>query len=150
MQMRNKRRSRSPQNIQGRKSKKTDNTQSQVSSQNDDSSVDTVKQTNGTMEGNIIDREFFSFLQVRFTVNASKKGTVAMREKLQTLMKTFREADESLVFTLYKTDSNKSNANLYTCAEKNTLQNPKDIPDSITAIGKYFFGAKPNSNGGLV
>ena len=150
MQMRNKRRSRSPQNIQGRKSKKTDNTQSQVSLQKDDSSVDTVKQTNGTMEGNTIDREFFSFLQVRFTVNASKKGTVAMREKLQTLIKTFREADESLVFTVYKTDSNKSNANLYTCAEKNTLQNPKDIPDSITAIGKYFYGAKPNSNGGLV
>ena len=51
---------------------------------------------------------------------------------------------------LYKTDSIKSKSKLYTCAAKNTLQNPKDIPDSITAIGKYFHGAKPNSNGGLV
>ena len=74
MQSRNKRRSRSPQNIQGKKNKRIENTQDQITIEEDASSVDTVKQTNGTMEGNTIDREYFSFLQVRFPVNASKKG----------------------------------------------------------------------------
>ena len=65
MQSRNKRRSRSPQNIQGRKNKRIENTQDQITIEKDASSVDTVKQTNGTMEGNTTDREYFSFLQVR-------------------------------------------------------------------------------------
>lgn len=150
MQPRNKRRSRSPQNALGRKNKKLDSMKDQEMKENDDVSVDTVKQTNSTAESNAIDREYFSFLQIRFTVNASKKGTVVLRDKLQTIVKIFRDADETLVFTSYKTDSILSDSKLYTCAAKNTIQNPTDIPDSITALGKYFHGAKPNSNGGMV
>ena len=67
--------------------------------------------------------EYFTFFQVRIAVNASKKGIVAMREKLQTILKIFRDANETLVFTPYKTDTILSESNLYTCAEKNTLQN---------------------------
>ena len=150
MQRRNKRRSRSPGNTPGRKNKRSDNKQDQEMKENDDASVDTVKQTNGTAEGNTVERENFSFLQIRFIVNASKKGTVAMREKLQTLVKTFHGVDETLIFTSYKTDAIMSKTNLYTCAAKDTIQNPKDIPDSITAIGNYFHGAKPNSKEGMV
>ena len=150
MQLRNKRRSRSP-NRQGRKSKRVEEKpNSTEETPKDDDSVDTVKQNNGSNDNSSIAREFYTFLQVRTAVSPSKKGTVVMRERLIGLFKSLQEADESLIITHYKTDAVQSEDKLFSCPAKHALQSPDAIPESITAIGKFFHGAKPNSNGGMV
>ena len=55
------------------------------------------------------------------------------------------------VLSHYKTTtSHDSDGNLSPIAEKYVVADAEDIPDSVTAMGKYFFGARPNSKGGSI
>ena len=94
---------------------------------------------------------FVTFLTLRFTVKESKKGSEAMREEISKLYKYLLEADNTVSFTHYKleTEEDPETGEIVTDTNK-VLDNPEDLPTSITSLGKFFFGARPNSKGGSI
>ena len=115
----------------------------------DDDSVRTLERDNRKPPATT-NRAHFTFLQLTVNVSASKKGTDAMRENFCQVLTTLREADDSVILTHFKTDPEQLDNDLYTCFTKHTIDDPTNLPTSITAIGKYFHGAKPKSDGGAI
>ena len=74
-----------------------------------------------------------------------------MREQFKKLFKIIQEADGDAVLSVYKTTTTYDEVNIpIPILNKYILDEPADIPDSITAMSKYFFGARPNSKGGQI
>ena len=74
-----------------------------------------------------------------------------MRKKISKLFKILQQADETLTFSHYRLDAIPDNDTREFCTPLSaTLDNPENIPTSITAMGKFFFGARPNNKGGII
>ena len=109
---------------------------------------ETIEATNGPTRR----RSFncVSFLQLRAEVSASKKGTATMKSKFQEIYKILLDADKTTCLSIYQTDPILDDNNKYTIEPSKIITSPNSIPDSITAMSKYFFGCRPNSEGGTI
>ena len=116
----------------------------------DTMSVNTEQHENGDAEPFFVDRTFCTFCSLRFSVAKANKATETMRLKLQELMTILQQADDSVMFTIYKTDPPQPINNLISTSPSLVLASPEDLPTSITALSKHFFGARPNSKGGTI
>ena len=114
----------------------------------DDSSADTHRQRNG--KNSTVTTKFVSFLLVRATVSTSKKGTETMRAKFIELLTTLKEADDTCSLSIYQLDPIPTDEGTYSSIASKLITQPDKMPDSITAMSKYFFGARPYSNGGTI
>ena len=113
--------------------------------ESDDDTVMHGNDSNASMS-----HKYASFLLLRTEVAASKKGTEAMKTQLATLLLTLREADESLALTPYKSELELGSDEQVVTAKSNLLSDSEALPTSITALGRFFFGARPRSDGGSV
>ena len=109
---------------------------------------ETLEATNGTTRSRSFSN--VSFLKLRMTVQASKKGTATMKAKFQEIFKILLDADENACLSVYQTDPIKNNNNKYTIEPTKIINNPTMLPDSITAMSKFFFGCRPISDGGVI
>ena len=74
-----------------------------------------------------------------------------MRLQISKLFKILRDADDLLAFSHYKLDLTlATDTNLHLTSTSLVIQDPDDLPTLITAMSKYFFGARPNSKGGTI
>ena len=120
-----------------------------VDLEQDDMSVDTVEANNESTS--YVSSEFVTFLSFQATVTASTKGSATMRDQFQTLFKIIQDADAGAALSVYKTTITYDDERTPTpILEKYVLDDPNDIPESITAMSKFFFGARPNSKGGQI
>ena len=113
----------------------------------DTMSVNTEQHENGDEESFFVDRKFCTFCSLRFSVAKANKATDTMRLKLQELMTILQQADDSVMFTIYKTNPPQPINNLISTSPSLVLASPEELPTSITALSKHFFGARPNSKG---
>ena len=94
---------------------------------------------------------FTTFLSFQFNVDKASKGSEEMRSKIIALFKILRQVDETLAFSMYKRDAIIDvESNLYTTPSSMVISDPSDVPTSITMMGKYFNGARPNNKGGNI
>ena len=91
-----------------------------------------------------------SFLKVSVNVQKALKATASMKTKFQEVFKCLREADDTTVLTHYKLDPTKDENDLFFNERNAILLNEMEIPESITAIGKFFQGCRPRSEGGII
>ena len=112
---------------------------------NDDNSTDTIMHDNSSA---LLHNSNF-FLLVRATVPPAKKATETMREKFQKILSILRDADNDVAITPYKTDTTLSDDKV-TTSPSAAITTTDRIPQSITALSKYFFGARPRSTGGTI
>ena len=115
-------------------------------SESDDSSVVTMQVDNSSNPS----FSHVSFLMLRANVNASKKGTDTMRSVFIKLHKALKEADNTITFTQYKTDPVIDQSGRVQSNSSLNLQDTSAYPTSITALSKYYFGARPLSEGGTI
>ena len=73
-----------------------------------------------------------------------------MKTKFQEVFKCLREADDTTVITHYKLDPTREENGLITNKRSMILANETEVPESITAIGKFFQGYRPRSEGGII
>ena len=74
-----------------------------------------------------------------------------MRTQLILLYKILQQADEDIAFSTSKTTITYGDDNLpLPVSSKEVIDDADDIPESTTAMSKYFFGAYPNSKGGQI
>ena len=74
-----------------------------------------------------------------------------MRKKIKDLFKVLQDADKAVAFSTYKTTNTyEDDDQPPLIAAKDVIDDPESIPESITAMSKYFFGARPNSKGGQI
>ena len=74
-----------------------------------------------------------------------------MKDQFQKLFKIIQDADADAALSFYKTTITYNDNNVPTpILDKDVIDDPSNIPDSITDIGKYFFGARPNSKRGQI
>ena len=84
---------------------------------------------------------FATFLTLRFDVKASQKGSEVMRLKLSSLYKVLLQADATLQFSFYQKDIIKdAESGKVITNVSDVLDNPDNIPTSITAMSKFFMG----------
>ena len=131
-----------------RKSTKRVEQSDEVMEGDDDNSVNTAKQGNG--KKTTVENNFVTFLLLRTTVPQSKKGTETMKGKFSELMKILQDADESCGFSIYQSDPIVNDNDKYSTNANNLITQAKNMPDSITALSKYFYGARPYSKGGTI
>ena len=94
---------------------------------------------------------FVTFLSFQIGVAKATKGSEEMRNKIMELFKILRQADKTLAFSVYKMDAVIDiESNQYTTNSSSIISTPEDIPTSITMMGKYFNGARPNNKGGTI
>ena len=94
---------------------------------------------------------FVTFLSLQIGVAKATKGSEEMRSKIMDLFKILRQADDTIAFSVYKTDAVIDvDTNLYPTANSMVISDPEDIPTSITMMCKYFHGARPNNKGGTI
>ena len=125
-----------PPRQQGKSSKKQD----------DDASADTIMAENTSP----ISHKYTTYLKLAAEVGPSKKGTDTLRSKYGEILATLRECDESSAFAPYKQDIAKDASGNTISSASEIIASPSAIPASITAMGKYFSGTRPNSDGGTV
>ena len=114
----------------------------------DAESVNTVQHNNGT-RGTISHKQVTYFL-LWTSVIASKQGTETMRKQFISMLTTLRAADESVVLTPYKTTITQADDGSHVHNIKDVISDPNKLPDSITGLSKFFYGARPNSTGGSI
>ena len=109
-------------------------------------SIDT--EAAGNINTQIVSTAYGTFLTFRFNVEASVKATDTMQAKISKLYEILLQADDFISFSHYKLDidHNPVTKEIIT-ATSAMLDGPDDIPTSITSMGTFFFGAKPNSKG---
>ena len=74
-----------------------------------------------------------------------------MRNKIVELFTILRQADDTLAFSIYKTNAIIDvDTNLYSTPDTAVISDPADIPTSITMMCKYFHSACPNNKGGTI
>ena len=72
-----------------------------------------------------------------------------MRRRIPALFNILQETNEAVAFSTYKTTITYEEEDFPTpIAAKEVIEEPDSIPESITSMSKYFFGARPNSKGG--
>ena len=114
----------------------------------DISDDETVAQTNhDTTKGSFTE---VSFLKISVKVPKALKATSMMKTKLQEVIKCLRDADNTVVLSHYKLDPTKDKDGFIKNKTNMILINDTEIPESITAIGKFFHGSRPRSEGGVI
>ena len=114
----------------------------------DISDDETVAQTNhDTTKGSFTE---VSFLKISVKVPKALKATSMMKTKLQEVIKCLRDADNTVVLSHYKLDPTKDKDGFIKNKTNTILINDTEIPESITAIGKFFQGSRPRSEGGVI
>ena len=98
----------------------------------------------------VISYKHVSYLKLGAMVQASKKGTATMKTKYQELFKTIQEADSDACLSIYKTDPDPDSSGKYIAQPNQIITCPTLIPESITAMSKFFFGSRPKSEGGVI
>lgn len=94
---------------------------------------------------------FVTFLSLQIGVAKATKGSEEMRNKIMDLFKILRQADDTIAFSIYKTDAVIDvDTNLYPTTSSAVITDLADIPTSITMMCKYFHGARPNNKGGTI
>ena len=120
--------------------------QSQNMDIDDDVSTSTDTATNKSQK--TLAKNHATFLTFAFTVPKSVKGSETMRLQLSKLFTILHDADDSLAFSHYKLESTlDTETNQQLTSTSLAIRDPDDLPTSITAMSKYFFGARPNSKG---
>ena len=114
----------------------------------DEASTDTVQATNSTEA--TVSHSFCTFVQLRCKVEASKQGTETMRKRFMKILTCLQEADPDVACSPFKTNKTKDSQGNILSLKKDMIEKSKDIPSSITKIGKFFFGSRPNSKGGMI
>ena len=102
----------------------------------DDTSVQLDKTMQANNSDNDYDHQQASFLMLRAEVISSKKGTETMQTKLVRIFSVLHEADDSIAFTPFKSDIDKTTAGLVTSSHSTTITSPDTLPHSITSLGK--------------
>ena len=117
---------------------------------NDDMSECTTAAANTNSA--IVISTYVSFLSFRFKVDKTdNKGSETMRKQICKLFKLLQHADDSLTFSHYKLDASPdNNTGTFSTPQSTTLDDPDNLPTSITAMGKFFFGARPYNKGGTI
>ena len=114
-------------------------------------SVDSNSTNAADNTSDVVITPYVSFLSLQIGVDKSSKGSEEMRNKIIALFKILRLADETIAFSTYKTDAiADSTTKLFSTPSSAAIEDPKDVPTSITAMGKYFHGARPNNKGGTI
>lgn len=91
-----------------------------------------------------------SFLKLSVKVTKANKATAAMKSKFQDAFKCIRDADATAALSIFRTDPTPDATGKYVGTKTSVIMRPEDIPESITAMGKYFFGCRPRSDGGVL
>ena len=112
-------------------------------------SVDTIEANNESTS--LVDAAYVTYIFVQITVAISTKGSATMRAQFQKGFKIIQDVDADAALSVNKTTTTHDIDGTRTLIlEKYILYDPTDIPDSITAMSKYFIGARPNSKGGKI
>ena len=123
-----------------------DNSPQAPSAMEDDDDMSICTAAAGNTNSSIVTSTYVSFLSFRFKVNKTdNKGSETMRKQICKLFKLLQQADDSLTFSHYKLDASPdADTGLFSTPQSVTLDDPENLPTSITAMGKFFFGARPN------
>ena len=113
---------------------------------NDDESEATAKATN---KDDIV-HPCCSYLLLRVEVSEAKKGTELMRSSFAKIFSILQDADDTVALTVFKSEPSTDDDGNYLTSSATILTAPENFPSSITALNKYFFGARPQSNGGVI
>ena len=102
----------------------------------DGSDDDTVTQTNN-------DKRLYSFpevsyLKISVQVTKTVKATLTMKAKFREVLRCIREADNTAIISHYKLDPTKDEQGMVRNKKSEVITNEEELPDSITALGKYF------------
>ena len=122
-----------------------------VTTNNDEMSIDSqsTNAADNTTEHTF--SSFVTFLSFQIGVAKATKGSEEMRNRIMELFKILRQADKTLAFSIYKTDAAIDiDTNQYITNTSSIISLPEDVPTSITMMGKYFNGARPNNKGGNI
>ena len=84
-----------------------------------------------------------SFLKISVKVTKTNKATATMKAKFQEMIKCIREADPTAAISHFRLDPTPNNDGTFTAQNSMLVTNPESVPDSITAMGKYFHGCQP-------
>ena len=94
---------------------------------------------------------YVTFLSFQIGVEKAIKGTEEMRNKIIALFKILRQADDTVAFSHYKLDAIiDPDTALFSTTSSLVISDPSDVPTSITRMGKFFHGARPNNKGGSI
>ena len=91
-----------------------------------------------------------SFLLFWVEVSESKKATEYMRSTFAKLFKILLDADETVCFTIFKTNHCLNDKKNHVNSASTFITNLDQLPTSITALIKYYYGARSQSNGGVI
>ena len=114
----------------------------------DGSDDDTVTQTN--IETRQCSFPEVSYLKFRVQVNKTLKATKMMQSKFKEVFKCIRNDDNTANISCFKLDPIKDSDGLFKNKRNVIVTNENELPDSITALGKYFHGCRPRSEGGTI
>ena len=74
-----------------------------------------------------------------------------VRAKVQSLFKIIQVTDSNLCFSHYKLNiESDSEGSINPISDTLVVEDPEDIPELITGMTKFFFGAHPNPKGGNI
>ena len=91
-----------------------------------------------------------SFLKISVKVTKTNKATATMKAKFQEMTKCIREADPTASISHFRIDPTPNDDGMFTAQSNVLVTNPESIPDSITAMGKFFHGCRPRAEGGVI
>ena len=114
----------------------------------DGSDEDTVTQTNNDMR--IYSFPVVSYLKISVQVTKALKATLTMKAKFREVLRCIREADNTAIISLYKLDPIKDDQGMVSNKKSEVITSEEELPDSITALSKYFYGCRPRSEGGMI
>lgn len=116
--------------------------------QNDISDDDTV--THGNGDNGKCSFPCVSFLKISVKVTKSNKATATMKAKFQEITKCIRDADSTASISHFRIDPTPKEDGMFHASKNMIVTGSDSIPDSITAMGKFFHGCRPRSDGGVI
>ena len=94
---------------------------------------------------------YLTFLSFQVGVAKSNKGSEEMRTKIMALFKILRQVNNSLVFSHFKQDTTiDSDTDSFETDTSTVISDPTEVPTSITMMGIFFHGARPNNKWGAI
>ena len=114
----------------------------------DGSDDDTVECANG--DNRKVSFPGVSFLKLSVKVAKANKATALMRTRFQEVFKCIRDSDPTAILSHFRLDPVPDADGMFPVVQTATATTPEEIPDSITAMGKFFHGCRPRSEGGII
>ena len=66
------------------------------------------------------------------------------------VLEIIKDADDSACLIMYKMDLERNDEQDFQIQEETTINNQNQFPTSITKLGKFIFGGRPQSKGGMI